>query len=109
MQGGAVPTAFLYDADMLRLLLAYGALLLGIVVLWREDFYKPLAILAVCGLYGGTALIAHGHYDFARWLGGRAIGWRGGVVFQPTIYVLPALFIFLLLIVSGGLRRRSRS
>jgi hypothetical protein len=106
LTSGPNPVGWLLRPEIFRLWVAYALLAAGPLLLWLPQYYKPLAICAVTSLW----LIGrmHLHYEFSRMFEVKQTGWHTGTfIIEPSAFVLPALLVFLLFVLSIEFKNHS--
>jgi hypothetical protein len=89
---------WLLRIDIVRLGLAYALLAGGLLLLWLPQYLKAVSICTILSL--GSFAGVHRHYSYSRMFETLA-GWhRETLVTNPEAYVLPALLVLLLFVLS---------
>lgn len=107
LASGQNPAAWWWlGADIGRLSVTHALLAVGLLLLWLPQYLKATFICALLCL-GSTGPLLQRHYTISHMLQQQA-GWhRGTITSSLEAYVLPALLLFLLLVVAIEWRNSS--
>ncbi len=106
---GPNPVEWLLKPRIIKLWIVYAALASGLLLLWLPQYLKAVSICTIVslGLIGGVLNVRV--YAFSRLFEGHARGWhRETLIANPEAYVLPALLVFLLFVLSIEFKIRPR-
>jgi hypothetical protein len=86
-------------SDIFRLSMTYAFLAGGLLLLWLPQYLKAAFIYTLLSLDWIGPLL-HRHYTISHMLEKEASWHRGTITTNPEAYVLPALLLFLLLVLA---------
>lgn len=107
LASGPNPVEWLLQSRIIRLWAAYAALAGGLLLLWLPHYLKAASLCTIISLaFIGNVLSL---YSFTLSRVFERAGWHGNIsISTPSAFVLPALLVFLLFVLSIELRIRAR-